>query len=141
MRSEDLQRRRGDDYNDTQPLLAPTQPRACVGDLNVRDQVTTFTASDFGRTLASNGDGSDHGWGAHHFVVGGAVKGRDIYGQFPVVALGTNEDAGQGRLIPTTSVDQYAASFARWMRLSDTQLADVLPNLQYFSPATLPLFA
>ncbi len=113
---------------------------AALGELNVRNQVTTFTASDFGRTLASNGDGSDHGWGAHHFVVGGAVRGRDIYGQFPVVALGTNDDAGQGRLIPTTSVDQYAASFARWMGLTDAQLADVLPNLQYFSPATLPMF-
>ena len=107
---------------------------AALGELNVRNQVTTFTASDFGRTLASNGDGSDHGWGAHHFVVGGAVKGRDIYGQFPVVAIGTNDDAGQGRFIPTTSVDQYAASFARWMGLSDAQLADVLPNLQYFAP-------
>ena len=113
---------------------------AALGELNVRNQVTTFTASDFGRSLASNGDGSDHGWGSHHFVVGGAVKGGDIYGQFPVVALGTNEDSGQGRLIPTTSVDQYAASFARWMGLSDTQLADVLPNLQYFSPSTLPMF-
>ena len=88
----------------------------------------------------SNGDGSDHGWGAHHLVVGGAVKRRDIYGQFPVVALGTNEDVGHGRLIPTTSVDQYAARFARWMGLSDAQLSDVLPNLQYFSPTTLPLF-
>ena len=67
-------------------------------------------------------------------------RARDIYGQFPVVAFGTNEDSGQGRLIPTTSVDQYAASFARWMGLSDTQLADVLPNLQYFSPSTLPMF-
>jgi len=113
---------------------------AAMGELNVRNQVTTFTASDFGRTLASNGDGSDHGWGAHHFVIGGAVRGRDIYGQFPAVALGTNDDAGQGRLIPTTSVDQYAASLARWMGLTDAQLADVLPNLQYFSPATLPLF-
>ena len=113
---------------------------AALGELNVRNQVTTFTASDFGRSLASNGDGSDHGWGAHHFVLGGAVKGRDVYGQFPVVAIGTNDDAGQGRFIPTTSVDQYAASFARWLGLSDAQLADVLPNLQYFSPATLPLF-
>ena len=112
---------------------------AALGELNVRNQVTAFTASDFGRSLVSNGDGSDHGWGAHHFVIGGAVRGRDIYGRFPVVALGTGDDAGQGRYIPSTSVDQYAASFARWMGLSDTQLADVLPNLQYFSPATLPL--
>ena len=124
----------------TQLAAALSAFDAALGELNVRNQVTTFTASDFGRSLASNGDGSDHGWGAHHFVVGGAVKGRDIYGPFPVIALGTNDDAGQGRLIPTTSVDQYAASFARWMGLSDVQLADVLPNLQYFSPATLPLF-
>ena len=113
---------------------------AALGELNVRSQVTTFTASDFGRTLVSNGDGSDHGWGAHHFVIGGAVRGRDIYGQFPIVNVGTENDAGQGRFIPTTSVDQYAAGFARWMGLSDTQLADVLPNLQYFAPATLPMF-
>ena len=124
----------------TQLAAALSAFDAALGELNVRNEVTTLTASDFGRSLTSNGDGSDHGWGAHHFVLGGAVKGRDIYGQFPVVALGTNEDAGQGRFIPTTSVDQYAASFARWMGLSDAQLADVLPNLQYFSPATLPLF-
>jgi uncharacterized protein (DUF1501 family) len=124
----------------TQLAAALSAFDAALGELNVRTQVTTFTASDFGRTLLSNGDGSDHGWGAHHFVVGGAVRGRDIYGQFPIVAVGTNDDAGQGRFIPTTSVDQYAASFARWMGLSDAQLADVLPNLQYFSPTTLPLF-
>jgi uncharacterized protein (DUF1501 family) len=112
-----------------------------LGELGVRTQVTTFTASDFGRTLVSNGDGSDHGWGSHHFVMGGAIKGRDIYGRFPVVDVGTTDDAGQGRLIPTTSVDQYAATFARWMGLSDTQLADVLPNLQHFSPTTLAMFA
>lgn len=125
----------------TQLAAALSAFDAALGELNVRNQVTAFTASDFGRSLVSNGDGSDHGWGAHHFVVGGAVKGRDIYGQFPVVALGTNDDAGQGRFIPTTSVDQYAASFARWMGLSEAQLADVLPNLQYFSPSTLPMFS
>lgn len=124
----------------TQLAAALSAFDAALGELNVRNQVTTFTASDFGRTLVSNGDGSDHGWGAHHFVIGGAVRGRDIYGQFPIVATGTSEDAGQGRLLPTTSVDQYAASFGRWMGLSDVQLADVLPNLQYFSPAALPLF-
>ena len=113
---------------------------AALGEIGVRTQVTTFTASDFGRTLVSNGDGSDHGWGSHHFVLGGAVRGRDIYGRLPTVSVGTADDAGQGRLIPTTSVDQYAAGFARWMGLSDTELADVLPNLQYFSPSTLPMF-
>ena len=116
----------------TQLAAALSAFDTALGELNVRTQVTTFTASDFGRTLVSNGDGSDHGWGAHHFVMGGAVRGRDIYRQFPIVAVGTNDDAGQGRFIPTTSVDQYAASFARWMGLSDAQLADALPNLRVF---------
>lgn len=114
---------------------------AALGELNLRTQVTTFTASDFGRTLLANGDGSDHGWGSHHFVLGGAVRGREVVGQFPDVALNTAQDAGQGRLIPTTSVEQYAATLARWMGLSDTQLDDVLPNLRHFSARTLPLFA
>jgi uncharacterized protein (DUF1501 family) len=113
---------------------------AALGELNVRSQVTAFTASDFGRALASNGDGSDHGWGSHHFVLGGAVRGGDVYGRFPSLASGSDEDSGQGRLIPSTSVDQYAASFGRWMGLSDTQLLDVLPNLGQFAPSTLPLF-
>jgi uncharacterized protein (DUF1501 family) len=108
-------------------------------ELGVDKQVTTFTASDFGRALSTNGDGSDHGWGAHHFVMGGAVAGKQIYGKFPIVALQTEEDAGQGRLIPSTSVDQYAAAFGRWMGLSDTQLSDVLPGLKNFS-GTLPMF-
>ena len=124
----------------TQLAAALSAFDAALGELNVRDRVTAFTASDFGRTLISNGDGSDHGWGSHHFVLVGAVKGRDIYGRFPVVAVGTSDDAGHGRFIPGTSVDQYAATFARWMGLSDPQLTDVLPNLQYFSPTTLPLF-
>jgi uncharacterized protein (DUF1501 family) len=114
---------------------------AALGELNLRNQVTTFTASDFGRTLLANGDGSDHGWGSHHVVLGGAVRGREVVGQFPDVALGTAQDAGQGRLIPTTAVEQYAATLGRWMGLSDTQLDDVLPNLRFFSPRTLPLFA
>lgn len=85
---------------------------AATVELGVADRVTTFTASDFGRTLTSNGDGSDHGWGAHHFVVGGAVRGGSIYGTFPTVALGTAEDLGAGRLLPTTSVTQFAATLA-----------------------------
>ena len=113
---------------------------AALGELNVRNQVTTFTASDFGRSLASNGDGSDHGWGSHHFVVGGAVKAAISMGSFRSWRSAPTRNSGQGRLIPTTSVDQYAASFARWMGLSEAQLADVLPNLQHFSPSTLPMF-
>jgi uncharacterized protein (DUF1501 family) len=106
-------------------------------ELGVADRVTTFTASDFGRTLTSNGDGSDHGWGAHHFVVGGAVRGGSIYGQFPTVALGTAEDVGSGRLLPTTSVDQYAATLARWFGVSDQDLSIVAPHLAAFGNGDL----
>ncbi len=96
------------------------------------NQVTTFTASDFGRTLTSNSNGTDHGWGSHHFVVGGAVAGGDMYGTYPVVGTDQANDVGQGRLIPTTSVDQYAATLARWFGLSDGQINQVLPNFHNF---------
>jgi uncharacterized protein (DUF1501 family) len=102
---------------------------------DIRNQVTTFTASDFGRTFTSNGDGTDHGWGSHHWVSGGAVKGKDIYGAYPVTGLGHDQDAGSGSLIPTTSVDQYAATLARWFGLSDAQLTDIFPNLGNFGSA------
>ncbi len=102
-------------------------------ELGVAQQVTTFTASDFGRTLSSNGDGSDHGWGSHHFIMGGAVTGRRFYGQAPQIASNGADDVGQGRLLPTTSVDQYAATFARWMGIPDSSLASVLPNIGNFA--------
>jgi len=106
-------------------------------ELGVAEQVTTFTASDFGRTLTSNGDGSDHGWGSHHFVIGGAVKGGGIYGRFPTIALGTAEDVGSGRLLPSTSVDQYAATLGRWFGVSATDLSLVVPNIGNFSTTSL----
>ncbi len=106
-------------------------------DRGLEDQVTLFTASDFGRTLTSNGSGSDHGWGSHHFVAGGAVKGRDIYGRFPVTALGTPDDIGSGRLLPSTGVTEYAATMARWMGLSATNIATVLPNIGNFAGTDL----
>ncbi len=102
-------------------------------ELGVADKVTAFTASDFGRTLSSNGDGSDHGWGSHHFVVGGAVKGRQFYGRAPVTAVGGPDDVGQGRLLPTTAVDQFAATLARWMGVSATDLPLVVPGIGGFS--------
>lgn len=105
--------------------------------LGVAQQVTTFTASDFGRGLQHNGRGSDHGWGAHHFVMGGAVQGNRVYGQFPTVALNGPEDAGQGRLIPTTSVDEYAATLARWFGVSLSNLPLVLPNIGRFASRDL----
>jgi uncharacterized protein (DUF1501 family) len=108
--------------------------------LGVQDQVTLFTASDFGRTLTSNGDGSDHGWGSHHFVLGGQVQGGTVYGTFPPTtffASGNPVDIGQGNLLPTTSVDQYAATLARWLGVSVANLPLVLPNVGNFDPNSL----
>lgn len=105
--------------------------------LGVANQVTTFTASDFGRALQHNGRGSDHGWGGHHFVMGGAVQGNRVYGSFPTVALNGPEDAGQGRLIPTTSVDEYAATLCRWFGVSLSNLPLVLPNIGRFASRDL----
>ena len=98
----------------------------------IGNQVTTFTASDFGRTLTCNSDGTDHGWGSHHFVVGGAVQGQDMYGEYPVVGVNQTNDLGSGRLIPTTSVDQYAGTLARWFGLSDGQIKQIFPNFANF---------
>jgi uncharacterized protein (DUF1501 family) len=106
-------------------------------ELGVQNQVTSFTASDFGRALLSNGDGSDHGWGSHHFVVGGAVRGGKVYGRFPTAGVGTEADAGQGRLIPSTAVEQYAATLAGFMGLSPAQQREALPNLGRFSAGNL----
>lgn len=108
---------------------------------DLRTQVTTFTASDFGRTFTSNGDGTDHGWGSHHFVTGGAVRGKDIYGIFPSLGLGHAQDVGSGSLLPTISVDQYGATMAKWFGLSDTQITDVFPNIRNFSARDLGFMA
>ncbi len=112
--------------------------RMPAGDM--RSQVTTFTASEFGRSLTNNGDGTDHGWGAHHFIMGGAVKGGDLYGQLPQYA--TADANGQfdspdlvdnGVMLPSTSVDQYAYTLGKWMGVSDANLKDILPNLGAFN--------
>jgi uncharacterized protein (DUF1501 family) len=110
---------------------------ATTVELGVQNSVTTFTASDFGRTLASNADGSDHGWGSHHFVLGGAVNGGRFYGTAPRVSLQSDDQVGQGRLLPTTSVDQFAATLARWFGCSVTELPGVLPNVGNFSNTAL----
>ena len=110
-------------------------------ELGVASKVTAFTASDFGRTLQSNGDGSDHGWGSHHFVVGGAVNGQAFYGTAPEISVGNTAAAadqwhvGQGRLLPSTSVDQYAATLAQWFGVADSEIASILPNLRHFGAA------
>jgi uncharacterized protein (DUF1501 family) len=106
-------------------------------ELGVANQVTTFTASDFSRTFNTNGDGSDHGWGSHHLIMGGAVKGGDIYGTVPTLVIGGPNDTGRGRWIPTTSVDQYSATLASWFGVSPTQLPVVLPNIGRFATANV----
>jgi uncharacterized protein (DUF1501 family) len=115
---------------------------AATTELGVPNQVTTFTASDFSRTFNTNGTsdgtaGSDHGWGSHHLVMGGAVQGGDIYGQVPLLELGGPEDTGRGRWIPTTSVDEYAATLATWFGVSASNLPVVLPNIGRFATSNL----
>lgn len=112
-------------------------------ELGVQNNVTTFTESDFGRTLSSNGKGSDHGWGSHHMVLGGAVQGGKIYGTFHNMQIGAGNpaDAGQGRLIPAISVDQYAATLSKWMGASAGELNTVLPNLHNFPQTDLGFMA
>ncbi len=104
-----------------------------MNELGMGSDVTLFTASDFGRTLAINGDGTDHGWGAHHFVVGDAVQGGQIYGDIPLYDFDHEQDAGGGRLIPTTSVEQFAEPLGRWFGLNDTEINAALPNLSNFT--------
>jgi uncharacterized protein (DUF1501 family) len=107
------------------------------------DMVTTFTASDFGRSFTSNGDGTDHGWGAHQFVMGGAVKGGDLYGSFPTLvasAAGSSDfnspnQVRNGAMLPSTSVHQLGATLGGWFGLTGGVLRDVFPNLDAFTAA------
>ncbi len=107
--------------------------------LGIANRVTTFTASDFGRTLQPNDDGSDHGWGSMHFVLGGAVNGRRFYGTPPAIGNNTPDDVGQGRLLPSISVDQYAATLASWFGVSPGSLSTVLPNIGNYNASSLNL--
>jgi uncharacterized protein (DUF1501 family) len=111
--------------------------------LGVQDQVTTFTLSDFGRTFQpASGAGTDHAWGNHHFILGGAVQGGALYGRYPTLQRAGPDDADTaGRWIPTTSVEQYGATLARWFGASDTDLAAIFPNLARFSSANLGFLA
>ena len=109
-------------------------------ELGISDSVTTFSSSDFGRTLTSNGDGTDHGWGGISFVTGGAVAGRDIYGIYPDLALGSADDVGGGRMIPTTSADQYAATLASWFGVDQADIPVVAPNIGNFAAQDLGFF-
>jgi uncharacterized protein (DUF1501 family) len=108
--------------------------------MGVADSVTTMTMSDFGRTLKSNGQGSDHGWGAHHLVMGGAVNGGRIVGDMPPVALNTSVDVGEGRLLPTTPSEALAATCVQWLGASSSELDAIFPNLSRFPARTLSLY-
>ena len=110
-----------------------------TNDLQIPDQITTFTASDFGRTFPTNGEGSDHGWGNHQIVMGGAVNGNQIYGTMPVLEVDGPDDTRTGRWIPTTSVDEYSATMAKWFGISD--LDAIFPNLHRFSKPDLGFLA
>lgn len=101
-------------------------------ELGLEEKVTTFTMSDFGRKLTSNGDGSDHGWGGNAIVMGGAVAGKRIIGEYPDLYLGNSLDTGGGRLIPTTSTDEFYAELALWFGASESDLTNILPNLSNF---------
>ena len=109
--------------------------------MGVANNVTTMTMSDFGRTLRSSGQGSDHGWGGHQLVLGGAVKGGRIVGDFPMPALGTSVDVGEGRLLPAIASDAYIATLASWMGATPADVASIVPNLSRFNTQTLDLMA
>lgn len=134
------------DQNNRQPALFSQLSQAlsafnqATHELGLADKITTFTLSDFGRTLTSNGDGTDHAWGGHQLIMGGAVKGGSIYGQLPSLALNSSDDIGEGRIIPTTSVDQYGATLASWFGLPTADFASTFPNLHNFSTVDLGFF-
>ena len=113
---------------------------AAMQEMGAGNDVTLFTASEFGRTLAINGDGTDHGWGGTQFVMGGAVKGREIYGTVPLHDFDHEYDVGGGRLLPTTSVEQFAEPLGSWFGLTEAELAAALPNLPNFPSGTIQLF-
>jgi uncharacterized protein (DUF1501 family) len=106
--------------------------------LGVQDSVTTFTVTDFNRTFRPNGQGTDHAWGGHHLVMGGSVQGQRLYGTFPTLALaGPSDTDSVGRWIPTTSIDQYGATLAKWFGVPAVDIAQVFPNIGNFATPDL----
>jgi uncharacterized protein (DUF1501 family) len=137
----------GFDSHDDQLVNQPTllaNVSACLGafyaatvELGVAQAVTTFTQSDFGRTLTSNGDGTDHAWGGVQLVVGQSVRGRRIIGRYPSLAINGPDDVGGGRMIPSVSADQYAATLARWFGIADAEMTRVAPHIESFATRDL----
>ena len=136
--------------NTTQPNLLAKLAQALtyfdgvlanLNGVDMRSSVTTFTASDFSRTFTTNGDGTDHGWGSHHFVLGGAVNGGDIYGQYPTLGVDqgafVNPDMSSNQVVPTIPVEQYAQPLGRWLGVSDASLNAIFPNLVNFPAKNL----
>jgi uncharacterized protein (DUF1501 family) len=136
-----------DNQNQDQPgLLADVSESMAafynaMGELGVSDSVTAFTQSDFGRTLTSNGDGTDHAWGGNQIVIGNAVNGGQLIGSYPELQIGGPEDVGGERFIPSTSADQFAATLARWFGIPDSDLDVVAPNLSNFAIRDLGFMA
>lgn len=132
-----------DDQLENQPYLysqiaeATAYFHQALIEINQLNNVTSFTTSDFGRSVSGNGDGTDHGWGNHHFVMGGSVNGGDIYGQIPRVAVDGPDDYRNGRIVPTTAVSQYAATQLRWLGLSESEIDTLLPSLSNFEQRDL----
>ena len=120
------------------PLLANLSAslsafHSALVELGVQNNVTTFTMSEFGRTLTTNNGGTDHGWSSHHLMMGGGVKGGDIFGTMHDLVIGGPSDAdGYGRIIPSTSTYQYAAGLGAWLGASPSQIATLFPNLANF---------
>jgi uncharacterized protein (DUF1501 family) len=137
----------GFDTHDNQLALLPLLFRnlsqsigafqAAMGQIGEAERVTGFTHSEFGRTLSSNGQGSDHGWGGHALAFGGSVRGQDIYGEMPDLSPTGADDAGEGRLIPKLAVDQLSATLAKWFGLTAPEIDLVLPNLSRFASRDL----
>jgi len=127
-------------YSQLSPALAAFYQ--ATEELNVANDVTAFTESDFSRTMQPNSNGgTDHGWGGHHLVIGGAVKGAALYGTFPNLTLNGPDDAGgEGRWVPTTAVDQYGATLAQWFGLTADKLPLVFPNIAKFPAADVGFF-
>jgi uncharacterized protein (DUF1501 family) len=135
-----------DNQNDSHPKLLQQLSQSlntfnsALEQLGLENQVTTFTASEFGRSLTPNNNGTDHAWGGHNLVMGGSVKGGDIFGKMPKLRLNSPDAVEDGRIIPTTSVEQYSATLASWFGLSNSEIKSVFPNLHRFDTNNLGFF-